>query len=131
MWASAPTQHHRGGHRSSVFKNKRAEKNLCSFIWWTLGDFIPALSCLSPRRYIGSLPRRQKQSTGLFSSANYRLLPPCSSPLCNLKSKRAEKNLCSFIWWTLGDSNPRPPARQAGALPAELNVPVYCNGYYI
>lgn len=27
-----------------------------------------------------------------------------------------------FLWWTLGGSNPRPSARQADALPAELSV---------
>lgn len=30
-----------------------------------------------------------------------------------------------FLWWTLRNSNPRPFARQAKALPAELNVPVW------
>ncbi len=29
-----------------------------------------------------------------------------------------------FSWWTLGDSNPRPSARQADALPAELSVQI-------
>ncbi len=43
-----------------------------------------------------------------------------------VKRTKRNDNLLSKIvvsfWWTLGDSNPRPPARQAGALPAELNV---------
>ncbi len=44
-----------------------------------------------------------------------------------LKTTGFCRNL-SFSWWTLGDSNPRPPARQAGALPAELNVRINLQG---
>jgi hypothetical protein len=33
----------------------------------------------------------------------------------------SEKSVKSFrIWWTRGDSNPRPPRCERGALPAEL-----------
>ena len=32
----------------------------------------------------------------------------------------------SLVWWTLRDSNPRPPLRQSGALPAELSVHIWC-----
>ncbi len=80
-----------------------------------------ALPCLSPR--LRSLPRRRKQSTGLFSSANYVCSLLVRVPTRLAHKKRSNILRCHFfLWWTLGDSNPRPPARQAGALPAELNV---------
>lgn len=46
----------------------------------------------------------------------------------SLQNEGSSPNRChKFLksWWTWGDSNPRPPACKAGALPTELHAHFY------
>ena len=80
----------------NIQKNKRATKVTLSFLARRKGFF---LGTPVPIASLRSLPRRRKQSTGLFSSANHRFAPSLFESLnYNIqKNKRATKVTLSFL----------------------------------
>ena len=66
-------------------------------LWRRARDFVPALP--APIASLCSLPRRQKQSTGLFLSANFVCSLLVRIPCLNIKQKRKRAACCdSFLF---------------------------------
>ena len=94
--------------RQSTIGEIKAKKKMTypsdrSFSWQPNRDFCRRYRDFAPQ---AAYPRRQKQSTGLFSSEP-SALPPCSNPYVSFGNKTKSTPLrCAFVWQPNRDSNP-------------------------
>ena len=66
-----------------------------------------------------------EHATGIepaYSAWEADVLPLNYACIRFLRNKKLVSQHLSSLWWMLRDSNPRPPLRQSGALPAELSI---------
>ena len=90
--------------------------------------FEPLISGLKGRRPspLDERAARTDSARKRWQFAEVRSRAPCARPATN---ERRASDYCRHFalrirWWAARVSNPRPPACQAGALPAELAAPV-------
>ena len=92
-------------------------------MWWTVRDSNPP----PPQCHCGALPNELTAHVRGMLAARTELdverqmgFEPMASTLARLRSSQTE---LLARWWTVRDSNPRPPRCERGALPSELRGP--------
>ena len=90
---------------SLFYEKKNHHHKGSDFIFGGEQGISPRLSPLSPR--FARCHRRQKQSTGLFSSERLCLSPSLFESLFIIKKQNHPKGWLCFLWRRARDSNPR------------------------